>query len=215
MTLVAGGDVALAGEPNAGTFARIRRFLRPADLAFANLEGTLAAGGSPRCVASAKAGCFIFRASPRWAATLSASGFTVLNVANNHALDYGRDAQAETLTALRREHLAVDGLPGQIARVRAGDVEVALIGVAPYRWAQSLLDVAGTAQRLFTHRHTIRYRLERVRELSGLDVGSSDGREKLSLGLKAMRVLGIAAPGGPATEAGAGGGRVPRASQTR
>jgi len=71
-------------------------------------------------------------------------------------------------------------------------------------------NVAGTAQRLFTHRHTIRYRLERVRELSGLDMGSTDGREKLSLGLKAMRVLGIAHRGGPATEAGAGGGRVPR-----
>jgi PucR family transcriptional regulator, purine catabolism regulatory protein len=71
-------------------------------------------------------------------------------------------------------------------------------------------NVAGTAQRLFTHRHTIRYRLERVKELSGLDVGSTDGREKLSLGLKAMRVLGIAYRGGPASEAGAGGGRVPR-----
>jgi sugar diacid utilization regulator len=59
-------------------------------------------------------------------------------------------------------------------------------------------NVAGTAAKLFTHRHTIRYRLERVRELSGLDVGSTDGREKLSLGLKAMRVLGIAAPAGPA-----------------
>jgi sugar diacid utilization regulator len=71
-------------------------------------------------------------------------------------------------------------------------------------------NVAGTAQRLFTHRHTIRYRLERVRELSGLDVGSTDGREKLSLGLKAMRVLGIARRGGPASEAGAAAGRVPR-----
>ncbi len=71
-------------------------------------------------------------------------------------------------------------------------------------------NVAGTAQRLFTHRHTIYYRLERVRELSGLDVSSSDGREKLSLGLKAMRVLGITSAGGPASEAGAGGGRVPR-----
>lgn len=71
-------------------------------------------------------------------------------------------------------------------------------------------NVAGTAARLFTHRHTIRYRLERVKELSGLDVGSTDGREKLSLGLKAMRVLGIAQRGGPASEAGAGGGRVPR-----
>jgi DNA-binding PucR family transcriptional regulator len=71
-------------------------------------------------------------------------------------------------------------------------------------------NVAGTAQRLFTHRHTIYYRLERVRELSGHDVSSSDGREKLSLGLKAMRVLGIASVGGPASEAGAEGGRVPR-----
>lgn len=71
-------------------------------------------------------------------------------------------------------------------------------------------NVAGTAQRLFTHRHTVRYRLERVRELSGLDVGSTDGREKLSLGLKAMRVLGIAHRGGPAREQGASAGRVPR-----
>ncbi len=71
-------------------------------------------------------------------------------------------------------------------------------------------NVAGTAQRLFTHRHTIRYRLERVRELCGLDVGSSDGREKLSLGLKAMRVLGMTGSSAPANEPGHAGGRVPR-----
>jgi DNA-binding PucR family transcriptional regulator len=71
-------------------------------------------------------------------------------------------------------------------------------------------NVNATAARLITHRHTIRYRFERVRELTGLDVSSTDGREKLSLGLKAMRVLGIASPGGPATEPGAEGGRVPR-----
>lgn len=76
-------------------------------------------------------------------------------------------------------------------------------------------NVAGTAQKLFTHRHTIRYRLERVRELSGLDVGSTDGREKLSLGLKAMRVLGVAAPSGPATESGTRAGRVSRAAKNR
>jgi hypothetical protein len=71
-------------------------------------------------------------------------------------------------------------------------------------------NVNATAARLITHRHTIRYRFERVRELTGLDVSSTDGREKLSLGLKAMRVLGIAAPRGPASEPGAGGGRVRR-----
>ena len=70
-------------------------------------------------------------------------------------------------------------------------------------------------QRLYTHRHTVRYRLERVRDLSGLDVGSTDGRERLGLGLKAMRVLGIASPQGPASEAGAGAGRVRRGAKDR
>src|SRR4051794_9271466 len=70
-------------------------------------------------------------------------------------------------------------------------------------------NVAQTAASLFTHRHTVRYRLERVRELTGHDIGSSEGREKLSLGLKAMRVLGIASAAGPAMEPGGEGGRVP------
>jgi len=76
-------------------------------------------------------------------------------------------------------------------------------------------NVAGTAERLFTHRHTIRYRLERVKELTSLDVGSTDGRERLSLGLKAMRVLGIVPPGGPAHEQGAEAGRVPTERKDR
>ncbi len=74
-------------------------------------------------------------------------------------------------------------------------------------------NVAATAKQLFTHRHTIRYRLERVRELCGHDVSATEGREKLGLGLKAMRVLGIASPRGPAQEPGAEGGKVPRGAE--
>src|SRR3954449_963518 len=108
--------------------------------------------------------------------------------------------------------------PAELQRFYAETVEPLVAYDEQYetelvRTVEAFLDndgnVAGTAQKLFTHRHTIRYRLERVRELSGLDVGSTDGREKLSLGLKAMRVLGVAAPGGPATEDGSAGGRVP------
>ncbi|MCD6015768.1 MAG: putative transcriptional regulator, PucR family [Solirubrobacterales bacterium] len=68
-------------------------------------------------------------------------------------------------------------------------------------------NVTPTAEQLFTHRHTIRYRLERVRELCGHDITSTEGREKLGLGLKAMRVLGIAPPRGPALEPGTEAGR--------
>ena len=69
-------------------------------------------------------------------------------------------------------------------------------------------NVTPTAEQLFTHRHTIRYRIERVKELCGHDITSTEGREKLGLGLKSMRVLGIARPRGPAMEPGASAGRV-------
>ncbi|HEX5955747.1 MAG TPA: helix-turn-helix domain-containing protein [Solirubrobacterales bacterium] len=68
-------------------------------------------------------------------------------------------------------------------------------------------NVTPTAAQLFTHRHTVRYRLERVRELCGHDLTSTEGREKLGLGLKAMRVLGISPPRGPALEPGTEAGR--------
>jgi sugar diacid utilization regulator len=47
-----------------------------------------------------------------------------------------------------------------------------------------------TAGDLFAHRHTIRYRLDRVSELTGLDVDKSEDRERLTLGIKAMQLLG-------------------------
>jgi hypothetical protein len=52
-----------------------------------------------------------------------------------------------------------------------------------------------------------------VKELCGHDVSATEGREKLGLGLKAMRVLGIASPSGPAQEPGAKGGKVVRGSE--
>jgi hypothetical protein len=51
-----------------------------------------------------------------------------------------------------------------------------------------------TARAIFAHRHTVAYRLDRVRELTGLDPGSGDDRERLGLGIKAYRIL---APGLP------------------
>jgi len=47
-----------------------------------------------------------------------------------------------------------------------------------------------TAADLLAHRHTIRYRLKRVRELTHLDANKSEDRERLTLGIKAMQLLG-------------------------
>jgi hypothetical protein len=46
-----------------------------------------------------------------------------------------------------------------------------------------------TAEAMQLHRHTVGYRLSRVQEVSGLSPYESDGRERLSLGLKAAQIL--------------------------
>jgi hypothetical protein len=46
-----------------------------------------------------------------------------------------------------------------------------------------------TADALALHRHTVGYRLSRVQEVSGLSPYESDGRERLSLGIKAHQIL--------------------------
>jgi purine catabolism regulator len=46
-----------------------------------------------------------------------------------------------------------------------------------------------TAEAMSLHRHTVGYRLARVHEVSGLSPYESDGRERLSLGLKAHQIL--------------------------
>ena len=51
-----------------------------------------------------------------------------------------------------------------------------------------------TAQAIHAHRHTVGYRLERVKELTGLDPLRSEDRERLGLGLKAYRIISPSLP---------------------
>ena len=46
-----------------------------------------------------------------------------------------------------------------------------------------------TAAAIFAHRHTVAYRLDRVKELTRLDPMQSEDRERLGLGLKAFRII--------------------------
>lgn len=50
-------------------------------------------------------------------------------------------------------------------------------------------NIADAANEMFLHRHTVRYRLSRIKEITGLDVNLTEDRERLSLGLKALRLL--------------------------
>ena len=46
-----------------------------------------------------------------------------------------------------------------------------------------------TASAIYAHRHTVAYRLDRIRDLTGFDPMRTEDRERLGLGLKAYRII--------------------------
>ena len=69
------------------------------------------------------------------------AGFTILNDANNHSMDFGPAGQAQTVRTIHAAGLAQTGLPGEITLVTANGTRVAFLAFAPYRYTASLLDL--------------------------------------------------------------------------
>ena len=139
------GDIAMVAGP-AGTYFRSVRLDLTGDVVLGNLEGTLTGRGASKCGAGSS-DCFSFRAPTSYAPLLRQAGFTIVNLANNHALDYGAAGQADTVAAARKAGLLTTGRPREIARMTVRATKVAVLGFAPYPWAQSLLNIPA-AQRL-------------------------------------------------------------------
>lgn len=108
------GDAMAARDDWLWPFARIASVTRAADLAFANLETTVATRGTA-------SGCgYCFRADPKAVAGLVYVGFDVLSVANNHSHDYGPDALSDTLRNLRTNGISPVGDNGPIVKTVRG-----------------------------------------------------------------------------------------------
>lgn len=148
---------------------------RPAlagDLVVGNFEGVLAdTGTSEKCTqirapevrhrvrhrrrrevvdtARARPGCYAFRTPTALAPRLVDAGFTDLNLANNHANDYGPAGRESTERVLDSLGLRHYGPLGQVAidTVRRGDslTVVGLVGFATYPHSYDLLDIERSA----------------------------------------------------------------------
>lgn len=73
----------------------VAALLSRADVTVGNLESNLSTRGTANVNKD-----YLFRGDPRGIEGLSASGFDFLALGNNHVLDYGPDALADTITAL-------------------------------------------------------------------------------------------------------------------
>jgi hypothetical protein len=150
ITVAWGGDTTLGSSyglpPDGGwpQLANVAGVLRRADLAAVNLEGTFAPGGPSKC-ASARKDCFAFQAPAGNARALRRAGVDVVNLANNHAFDFGPLGYGGTRRALAGARVQFTGAPGEIRVLRVGDRRVALLGFASYRWSSPINDPARVA----------------------------------------------------------------------
>jgi poly-gamma-glutamate capsule biosynthesis protein CapA/YwtB (metallophosphatase superfamily) len=144
VTVALAGDTML-GRSVAQTLARmppptlvapeVRDALGQADLVVLNLECCISEQGR-RWDAPGKP--FFFRAPPQAVELLVLLGVDCVTLANNHALDYGVDALADTLNHLTTAGIAAVGAGSDLEQARrpailaAGGLRVAVVGVTDH-----------------------------------------------------------------------------------
>jgi gamma-polyglutamate biosynthesis protein CapA len=143
--IVAVGDLQLGDSPTSVGFgfrsryradelsavlSELRPVLRGADIVFGNLEVPLSSRDLEMNSWSSRQ----LRGDPAYANVLKDAGFTVLNVANNHAAQHGLDAFADSIAALRGAGITPCGIRGtggwtsEPVTIAAGEAKVGVLG---------------------------------------------------------------------------------------
>ena len=111
--LLATGDLAPDRDHYDESYADTRDVLLAADVVFGQLETSFAASGTRLPQAR-----HAVRARPEGAAALARAGFTIISMAGNHCMDWGREAFCETRAHLEAAGIAVVGAGKDIAEAR-------------------------------------------------------------------------------------------------
>ena len=138
LTIAAVGDLMLGRTVGARVVAdgpefvfddEVASVLRDADLTIGNLETSISERGTP-----ADKG-YTFRAPPLTTRALAIAGFDVVSLANNHSLDYGAEALADTFQHLNASGvLAVGAGPNRSAAhapivIERNGLRIAVLGL--------------------------------------------------------------------------------------
>ncbi|AFZ04068.1 CapA family protein [Calothrix sp. PCC 6303] len=118
----------------------VRSHLQRADILFGNFESSLT--NHPYSSKDITQGqTFAFRSPPSYAKLFSEVGFDVLNIANNHAMDFGNVGFKDTVKNLENVNIATVGHKNQILLLSGNKIPVAMIGFAPYKQYNSIHDL--------------------------------------------------------------------------
>jgi poly-gamma-glutamate capsule biosynthesis protein CapA/YwtB (metallophosphatase superfamily) len=112
------GERLAEAEPDEVWSRTLRDLLADCDAVVCNLECCISEGGRRTRAIPGKP--FFFRAPPTAVDALAAAGVSVAGLANNHALDFGPEALADTLTHLARAGIRVVGASPDEQTARRG-----------------------------------------------------------------------------------------------
>jgi poly-gamma-glutamate capsule biosynthesis protein CapA/YwtB (metallophosphatase superfamily) len=113
VTFLTGGDVAPSRENATGMLGEVASRFRQADISFLNLENGLSQQGE-----LLRGKPFYHRGAPKHIVGLLDAGFTCVNIANNHILDFGDAALFETLDLLDKNGIGRFGAGRNIEEAR-------------------------------------------------------------------------------------------------
>jgi poly-gamma-glutamate synthesis protein (capsule biosynthesis protein) len=108
LTLVGVGDVLIDREKTETMFQHVAEVLRSADIAYANCEQALSDKGQANPIQAA-------HSEPKTIAALLYAGIDIVSLANNHSLDWGREAFLDTMNRLKTANLPFVGAGANLA----------------------------------------------------------------------------------------------------
>ena len=138
LTLLFGGDVMLGRSVNTQMIkksdyswptSKIAEITKQADLFMVNLEGPFRSGCKPTDSG------MVFCADPKSVATLTSAGVDVVNLANNHIYNQGKDGLSETTNILNKNNIKFTGTVQKTQIITIKNTKIVILGfndIPPY-----------------------------------------------------------------------------------
>jgi hypothetical protein len=125
------GDMVPADSAyNLSVFEGVKERTQAPDIMIGNLESTFARDGRVSKCAWMQGRCHAFRGDPNFATSLRESGFDVISLINNHALDYGEAGLIDTEEVLAREGIPFISLNKPTLSIQKNGYTIGILGVS-------------------------------------------------------------------------------------
>lgn len=171
-------------------FEKIAPLFNDSHIVIGNLEGPLTASETPYADKT-----YLFKTpADKVAPALKQAGFTIMNLANNHIMDFGEQGLKDTMQALATRQIQYVGAGLNLTQARAGKIIQTgqqKTGFLSYSltfpsdfWASS--NRPGTA---FGHERQIRQDIQRLRQQANIVIVSFHWGEEKSTKLRAYQPL--------------------------